>query len=365
MANPPKETDDMATHLKRMALALVVATLGLGLAGCGKGDQPGPGAQGTAPAAPEFKINYSIFFPPTHIQCTTAQAWADAVKERTNGRVEIQIHAGGTLSKAPDVYRGVVSGVSGLGMSCFAYTRGAFPLLEALDLPLGYPDGMTATRAANEIVRRFDPKELADVKVMYIHAHGPGLLATNKDVRRFEDLKGLKIRGTGLSAKIVESLGGVPVGLSQPDTYEALRKGTVDATLCPIETLKGWKQGEVIKSVTDLSAVGYTTAMFVVMNRKVWDSLPPDLQTIIEETNAEWIDKHGEAWDEADREGRAFVAELNHPVHQLSAEDNAKAVAAVRPILDEYVAGAAAKGLPGQEVLAALQEIIAKARAAK
>jgi TRAP-type C4-dicarboxylate transport system substrate-binding protein len=355
----------MMKHPKCMATCLAVAALALGLAGCGKADKPEAGPVADTPPVPEFKISYSIFFPPTHIQCTTAQAWAEAIQERTNGRVEIQIHAGGTLSKAPDVYRGVVSNVSGLGMSCFAYTRGAFPLLEALDLPLGYPDGKTATRAANEIVQRFQPEELANVKVMYIHAHGPGVLATNKEVRRYEDIQGLKIRGTGLSAKIVESLGGVAVGLSQPDTYEALRKGTVDATLCPIETLKGWKQGEVIKSVTDLSAVGYTTAMFVVMNRQVWDSLPPDIQKIIEETNAEWIDKHGEAWDVADQEGRAFVAELNHPVYELSAEDQAKAVAAVRPILDEYVAGATAKGLPGKEVLAALQEIIAKARAAQ
>ena len=50
--------------------------------------------------------------------------------------------------------------------------------------------------------------------------------------------------------------------MSQPETYEALQ-GVVDATLCPIETLKGWKQGEVISSVTDSSVVGYTTAMFV------------------------------------------------------------------------------------------------------
>jgi TRAP-type transport system periplasmic protein len=62
--------------------------------------------------------------------------------------------------------------------------------------------------------------------------------------------------------------------MPQPDTYEALSRNVVDATLCPIETLKGWKQGEVISSVTDATAVGYTTAMFVVMNKAKWDSLP-------------------------------------------------------------------------------------------
>jgi len=51
--------------------------------------------------------------------------------------------------------------------------------------------------------------------------------------------------------------------MPQPETYEALQKGVVEATLCPIETLKGWKQGEAISFVTDSSSIGYTTAMFV------------------------------------------------------------------------------------------------------
>lgn len=65
------------------------------------------------------------------------------------------------------------------------------------------------------------------------------------------------------------------VAMAQPDTYEARQKNVVDATLCPIETLKGWKQGEVISSVTDATAVGYTTAMFVAMNKQKWEKLPP------------------------------------------------------------------------------------------
>ena len=104
--------------------------------------------------------------------------------------------------------------------------------------------------------------------------------------------------------------------MPQPETYDALQKGVVDGTFCPIETLKGWKQGEVINSVTDTSAIGYTTAMFVAMNKKAWDKLPADLQEIFTEVSEEWVDKHGEAWNKADEEGRAFVKELearDHP----------------------------------------------------
>jgi TRAP-type C4-dicarboxylate transport system substrate-binding protein len=159
--------------------------------------------------------------------------------------------------------------------------------------------------------------------MLYVHAHGPGILASKKAVHAMADFAGLKVRATGLSTKIVTALGGTAVGMSQPETYEALQKGVVDATLCPMETLKGWKQGEVITSVTDSSAIGYTTAMFVTMNKAKWDSLPADLQSIITEVSNEWVDKHGEAWDTADQEGLAFIKELGHEIIPLAAEEQA------------------------------------------
>ena len=56
---------------------------------------------------------------------------------------------GGTLTKAPQVYDGVVTGISDMGNSCFAYTRGRFPVTAALDLPLGYPNGRVASQVAS------------------------------------------------------------------------------------------------------------------------------------------------------------------------------------------------------------------------
>ena len=175
-------------------------------------------------------------------------------------------------------------------------------------------------------------------------------------------MAGLKVRGTGLSAKIVQSLGGVPVGMSQPETYESLQKGVVDATLCPVETLKGWNQGEVISSNTDTSVIGYTTAMFVVMNKARWAKLSADQQQIIEAVSAEWVDKHGQAWDQADEEGMAFIQGLNRDIYTLSSEEQQRWKAAVEPILDDYVEQAKSKGLAGDEFLTRLQTLIAEAQ---
>ena len=337
------------------AAAFLAATVLL--SGCGKA--------GDAGQTPVIELSYSIFFPPSHIQSKTAEAWAREVEARTGGRVKITTYPGGSLTKAPQCYDGVVNGVSDLGMSCLAYTRGRFPLLEGLDLPLGYPDGSAATRIATDLAKQYAPKEMEGTHVLYIHAHGPGVLAAKKPVRTLEDLKGMKVRATGLSAKIVENLGGIPVAMSQPETYESLQKGVVEATLCPIETLKGWKQGEVIESVTDSSAIGYTTAMFVVMNREKWESLPPDVQGIITQVSDEWVSKHGEAWDQADQEGRAYVMELGHEIIELPDAEVVRWTQAVQPILDDYVKSVEALGLPGKQFLADVQQRVSAAREGK
>ncbi|MCE5185545.1 MAG: TRAP transporter substrate-binding protein [Planctomycetaceae bacterium] len=355
--------------MKRSIALVVISSIALCFFGCSKKTEPaaptGGESSSTAQAPAQQKVvrlSYSIFFPPTHVQCKMAESWAQEIQKRTNGKVEITLYPGGTLTKAPQVYEGVVNGVSDIGMSCFAYTPGSFPLLEGLDLPLGYPTGTAATQIANDIIDKYKPAEIANVHTLYVHAHGPGLLASKKKVEKLEYLKGLKVRTTGLSTKIVECLGGAPVGMSQPETYEALAKGVVDATLCPIETLKGWKQGEVISHVTDSTCIGYTTAMFVVMNKAKWDALPADIQKVFTDVSQEWIAKHGQAWDQADQEGRDFIASLNPPrqIIPLSAEEQPKWKKAVEPVLDSFVKAANAKNLPGDAFLKDLQDAVAK-----
>jgi TRAP-type transport system periplasmic protein len=340
--------------LRRLSILLVLTLAAVVLTGCKK--QAEPSDQPSQEKA--VKLSYSVFFPPSHIQCKTAEAWAEEIKARTNGSVKITIYPAGTLTKAPQCYEGVVSGISDIGMSCFAYTRGRFPLLEGLDLPMGYPSGMAATQIATQMAEEFSPEELSDVKLLYIHAHGPGMLASKKPVATLEDVANMKIRATGLSSKIVTNIGATPIAMSQPETYEALQKGVVEATFCPLETLKGWKQGEVINSVTDTSVIGYTTSMFVVMNKNKWDQLSDEQKAVFTDVSEQWVDKHGQAWDEADAEGLEFITELGHQIIELSPAQQQIWKSKVAPILQEYARGAEENGLPGEDFLARLEQLL-------
>ncbi|GAB6062778.1 TRAP transporter substrate-binding protein [Deferrisoma palaeochoriense] len=307
-------------------------------------------------------LTYSNFFPPTHIHSKLAEEWAKEIEKRTNGEVTFQLFHGQTLTKGKQAYDGVVSGISDVALSLFAYTPGRFPVMEAVDLPFGYPNAKAATEAINEVYRQLKPKELDDVKVLYLHAHGPGLVhSKSKPIRTMEDLKGLKFRATGFAAKIVKALGGTPVAMPMPETYQALAKGVVDGALFPIEALKGWRLGEVVKYTTLSYPAAYTSGFFVAMNKQKWNALSDSAKKAIDEVSQEFIPKTAAAWDQIDEEGkRNYLENQGGHLVELSAEEAARWKKAVEPLIEEYVKEKEAKGLPGKRAVEIIRGVLAK-----
>lgn len=309
--------------------------------------------------AETYKFTYSTFFPPTHIQTKVPMQWAKEIEERSGGKIQIQIFTGGSLTPAPQIYDGVVNGISDFGLSVFAYSPGRFPVMAAVDNPFGYPNAIVATKVINALNEKFKPKELSDVHVCYLFAHGPGVLHTaSKPVRKLEDVQGLKIRSTGTSQLIVRALGAAPVAMSQGETYDALKKNIVDGTLVPIEALEGFKQAEVLKYTTLTYSIAYSQGFFVTMNLDKWNSLPPDLQKIITDVSKKYEEITAKAWDESDESGKKFALKLGHEFIKLSPEESARFKDAVKPVFDEYVKGANAKGVDGEAVLKAAREMV-------
>jgi TRAP-type C4-dicarboxylate transport system substrate-binding protein len=311
--------------------------------------------------AATYNFTYSTFFPPTHIQTKVPEAWAKEIEELSKGQIKIQIFTGGSLTPAPQIYDGVVKGISDFGLSVFAYSPGRFPVVSAVDNPFGYSNAFVATRVINELNRKFQPKELSDVHVCYLYAHGPGLLHTvSKPVKTLEEVKGLKIRSTGTSQLIVRAMGAAPVAMSQGETYDALKKNIVDGTLVPVEALEGFKQGEVLKYTTLNYSSSYSQGFFVAMNLSKWNSLPPDLQKIITDVSKKYEDVTAKAWGDSDESGRQFCLKLGHEFIELSDAESAKFKDAMKPVFEDYIKQANEKGVDGQAVFKTTQEFVEK-----
>jgi TRAP-type transport system periplasmic protein len=166
-----------------------------------------------------------------------------------------------------------------------------------------------------------------------------------------EDLKGMKIRATGTTAKVAGALGATPVAMPMSDAYDAISRGVAEGVVCPMEALDGWKLGEVVKYTTQNFGSAYNMVFFVVMNKNKYNSFSPEIQKIIDQVNEEWIVKQGQTWDEIDKKGTEFAVGKGDTLIPLSKEEDAKWAKATQPLFEDYLKEKTAKGLPAAEAL--------------
>ena len=236
-------------------------------------------------------------------------------------------------------------------------------MMDVINLPLGYPSGTVACAVINEVYERFKPQELDETKILYLHAHGPGFIHTKgKAVYKMEDLKGLKIRSHGPTAIMVKSLGGTPIAFPMPELYQSLQKGVVQGGLYPLESNKGWKMAEVTDFVIACYETAYSLGFYVAMNKNKWNTLPPDVQKVMESVSLEWIYKHGQAWEQGAFEGVAFLLQHGNSMIGIGPKEAQRWAKAVQPVLDDYLETTKAKGLPGNEVLEYVSKRLKEAR---
>ena len=302
----------------------------------------------------QVHIKLAHFFPNTHpIEVDLVQPWSKAIEEATEGRVKIDSYYNQTLLQADAIYQGVVDGISEMGLSCFSYTRGIFPVLEAFELPgITYKNSKVATKVAWEGIQQLNPKEIQDTKLMMVIATGPGDIYTKAPVKELKDLNGMEIRATGLSAKTLEALGATPVAMPQSEAYESLSKGVVQGNLGPIEVLKGWNQAEVTKNLT-LTPFLYNTLFFITVNNDVWDSIDEKDQEAILAINATFMDEVAAGlWDMQNEEALAWSIEKEGlQIFTLSEEEVNQWKSKLEPIQNEFVENMNKKGFEGQKIL--------------
>jgi TRAP-type C4-dicarboxylate transport system substrate-binding protein len=97
-----------------------------------------------------------------------------------------------------------------------------------------------------------------------------------------------------------------------------------------------------------------------MMNKKKWNSLPKDVQKVFDEVSADWINRHAEAWDVIDVEGRKYTLSLGNKIIPLSREESARWAEAVKPVIDEWIRSAEGKGFPGKTYVEAIRKLIKK-----
>ncbi len=257
------------------------------LAGCG--DQKSSNAvSGNDPTAKTYKWKLVTTWPANFpVFQEGVERFAKDVKTMSNGRLDINVFAGGELIPPLGVFDAVTQGSAEMGHGAAYYWSGKVPAAQFMTT---VPFGMTATGVnawmyGGDGLKLWDeiyaPFNLKAFPMANTSAQMGGWF--NKKINSVADLKGLKMRIPGLGGKVLAKAGGNPVLMAGGEIYTALERKTIDATewVGPYHDLRlGLQRAANYYYFPGWHEPG--PSLELLINLDAWNSLTLDLQKIIE-----------------------------------------------------------------------------------
>jgi TRAP-type transport system periplasmic protein len=326
-------------------------------------------ALATLPAtAQEVTLKFHhIWNPQAMASVNVIGPWCDKVAAESNNRMKCQIFPAMSMGGTPpQLVDQVKDGVVDLTITLPGYTAGRFPTTEAFELPFMCNSAEAGARAAWDYFGKYSLKEFPGTKILATWVHDEGYVHTrDKPVKTLADFKGMKMRApTRQTNKLLTSLGASPVGMPLPAIPDAVSKGTIDGFLLPWEVMPSLKLHEMVKfhSETDPTRPALYSSVFIFgMNQARFDSLPADLQAIIERNSgAAYSQSIGKIWDGSQAAGRKAAQERGNTFYMIPASELDNWVTASAPLYTDWIADMDKKGLNGKQMLQDAKDLLVK-----
>ncbi|MCS7207046.1 MAG: TRAP transporter substrate-binding protein [Dehalococcoidia bacterium] len=242
-----------------------------------------------APVQPEFRLKF-VGTNRTFPQFQLMQWWGDELTKRTNGRVVVEYTSLPELGLTGfEMVRVMRAGLVDVADVLPGYVSGDLPLLEGADIAglfHSYDTYQPAFQAWLKVLK--ENEEKMGGKFIGAHAWSNQYLFSRKPIRDLSDLKGMKVRIWFTSlADYLRALGAEPVTIPFAEVYTAMERGTVDGVVTGSDAGYNAKLYEVSKYLVDIGVGPKMTA--VVISKKTWDKLPPDVRKVIEDLEPELI----------------------------------------------------------------------------
>ncbi|WP_430886703.1 TRAP transporter substrate-binding protein [Janthinobacterium agaricidamnosum] len=219
-----------------------------------------------------------------------AERFKQLAEKATNGKVKVELYPNSQLYKDKEELEALQLGaVQMLAPSLAKFGPLGVKEFEAFDLPYIFPTktalyNVTEGEIGKSLLKKLEPKGITGLAYW---DNGFKVMSANKPLHTPADFKGLKMRIQ--SSKVLDAqmraLGANPQVLAFSEVYQALQTGVVDGTENPPSNMYTQKMHEVQKHVT-VSNHGYL-GYAVIVNKKFWDGLPPDIRTQLEKAMRE------------------------------------------------------------------------------
>ncbi|OLO38993.1 hypothetical protein BTR23_10650 [Alkalihalophilus pseudofirmus] len=305
--------------------------------------------------------------------------WIERVEAESNGRLKIELFPAGELVPLGGEYDALNAGTIDLGLPILhIYLPHLFPLAEVTMLPLSTSNGEIVTEAYYNLI--FGNHKFSDGKTYYerefeqnglkvwaMNVADPYVISTTgQEFNSVDDFKDVRLRtGMRLNELFVNNVGGSTISMHMPEAYDALSRGAFEGIIMSVADWTGWGFQDLFNYALEGVHLGHVTAVFGMKQDK-WDSLPEDIQQIME-TAAHEIQQSKEA--------KEILLSLYDEVLEIAGEKNAKFdhLDNLDPEVQEYVESAMEQtwydwieilegdGQPGRETAILWRDLILEA----
>ncbi len=264
----------------------IFGLLGLLLFGCGGSEQ----TVTTGSVAPQqiFEWRMVTTWPKNLPGLGTApQRMADNVRVMSQGRLNIKVYGAGEVVPALEVFEAVSQGTAQMGHGAAYYWKGKVPIAQFFT---AVPFGLTAQEMNGWLMHGGGLELWRELYSRYnlftITGGNTGVQMAgwfNREINSLDDINGLKMRIPGMGGEVFEQAGGTAINLPGGEIFTSMQTGVIDATewVGPYNDLAfGLHQVARYYYYPGWQEAGPT--LEVLINKESWDSLPEDLQVIVE-----------------------------------------------------------------------------------
>ena len=321
----------------RMVIRVIFWGMILGILGaCGKAGKE------TKETVPEYVFTYAENQAEDYPTTLGAYRFAQLVKERTGGRIEILVKANGELGDEQAVVEQLQYGGIDFVRASLSSLSEFVPKMNVLQMPYLYKNSEHMWKVLDgEIGEEF--MEILDgsglTGLSWYDAGTRNFYCTNKPIRSLEDVKGMRIRvqESEMMGAMVEALGGTAVPMTYDKVYSALETGQIDGAE------NNWPSYESVRhyEVAPFYTVDEHTRVpeMQLMSRHTWEKLSPEDQNLIRECARDSAIYQRKLWTQrSEASQRRVRGGAGCTVLELSEEEKERFRQAMQPVYQRYCA---------------------------
>ena len=289
-----------------------------------------------------IKVKYSVTYGATGVQADGARAFADIIKECSQGRLEMEFYPSAQLGDKASTFEGLMAGTIEM-TECAASDLSVFnDIWSVFSLPYLWDSDVQAVKTvSDEAVRKVleaDAENNGFKIIAWTSIGSRSIVNSKHPVKTVDDMEGLKIRcmEDPILAEAINALGAIGTPMPASEVYTALQQGTIDGTDHTPANVAANSWYEICKYY---SLTEHFTIPDPVFVSKTWfDRLSPENQAALIEAGQKFADKwNNEIWPSADAAGLKVLKEKGMEVLEV---DKEQFKAKVKPFVDEFLADA-------------------------